>query len=293
MITIAAASAADVVVLDLEDSVAPDQKPYARAQAIGALLELDWGTKARAVRVNARDTEWADQDVIDLVTQAVGVIDLLVIPKVSAPNDLLWADDLLNQVERQSRNGQSVGLAALIEDARGVQGLDEIVQSTDRLEALILGAGDLARSLRLRPGTGDELENALEYARLRVLYAARAGGIDPVDGPYFGRVDDHAGFRRSAIHASVTGFAGKWAIHPDQIAIANEAFSPTAQETDQARRVVDAYQEAQADGRGAIRLDGRMIDAAHARAALDLLEIATSVDAANSPRRAPPTDAAG
>jgi citrate lyase subunit beta/citryl-CoA lyase len=272
MIATAAASAADVVVLDLEDSVPPQRKTVARNNAVRGLLELDWGRKTRAVRINAHDTEWAHGDVIDLVTQAGGALDVLVLPKVKQPRDVWWVETLLDQLELRLQRRTPVGLAVLIEEVEAVQNIDAIARSTPRLEALILGTGDLARSQGARPSVGGSSDGDLwVYPKTRVLFAARAAGLEAIDGPYSGRIDDLDGFRSEALRANTLGFTGKWAIHPAQISVANEVYSPTAAEIQHARRLIDAYNQALARGTGAVQLHGEMVDEAHARAALYLL----------------------
>ncbi len=275
----AASSGADLVFLDLEDACAPAVKESARATAVGALTGLDWGTTLRAVRVNGIDTPWCHGDIIEVVTGAPDCVDVLIVPKVRRARDVWWVDVLLSQLEATLHLSRPVGLEVLIEEAEGLANALEIAQSSERLEALIFGAGDLSASLRARvdgnfdpvvPYPGD----FWHFARVQVLTAARAGRVDAIDAPY-PAYQDPEGYRASALQASALGYDGKWAIHPTQVPIANEVFSPTPAEVAEAREALATYREAEAGGVGAIGRDGKLVDAAHMRLAANTLRKAT------------------
>jgi citrate lyase subunit beta/citryl-CoA lyase len=269
MIQKAAASAADLVFLDLEDAVAPAQKVAARDNVIRALNELDWGTKLRAVRVNGAHTEWAYADTIAVVEGAGKNLDLLILPKVKAPRDVWFFETLLAQLERKLRLDKRIGLEVLIEETEGLAHVEEIAACSPRLEALILGFGDLAASQGVRLGglgAGSERYpgDLWHYGRARMIVAARASGVDPIDGP-FANFHDPDGYRREAMWASTLGCVGKWAIHPSQVELANDVFAPTEKEIATARAMVDAYRAAESGGEGAQGVGGMLIDAATAR----------------------------
>lgn len=273
MIGKAAASEADLVFLDLEDSVVASEKVAARQNIIDGLNELDWGTKTRACRINPVTTPWCHGDIIDVVSGAGGNLDVIIVPKVLAPRDVWFVDDLLTQLEtRLGLEVGGIGLEVLIEETQALACVEDIAASSDRLEALILGVGDLAASQGIRLGhIGAAAESEFgypadvwHYARNRMIVAARANGIDAVDGPY-GAISNPDGYRREANWAATLGSVGKWAIHPSQIAIANEVFAPTPGEVERAIAAVDAVKEAEAAGLGAAAFQGMMIDAATAR----------------------------
>jgi citrate lyase subunit beta/citryl-CoA lyase len=266
---------ADLVFLDLEDACAPSMKEAARAIVVGALTGLDWGRTVRAVRVNGIDTPWCHGDIIEVVTGARECVDVLIVPKVRSARDVWWVDVLLQQLETKLGLSTRIGLEVLIEDAEGLARALEIAQSSDRLEALIFGAGDLSASLHARvDGNFDPVVaypgDFWHYARAQVLTAARAGLIDAIDAPYPDYTDPE-GYGRSATAASALGFDGKWAIHPSQVPIANEVFSPTSEEVAEAQAVMTEYRAAEADGVGAIGRSGRLVDAAHMRLAANTL----------------------
>jgi citrate lyase subunit beta/citryl-CoA lyase len=272
----APSSGADLVFLDLEDACAPSAKEGARAIAVRALTELDWGRTLRAVRVNGLDTPWCHDDVISVVTGARDALDVLIFPKARSARDVWWIDVLLTQLE--TKLGLPLGgiaLEVLIEDAEGLANAVEIARSSPRLEALIFGAGDLSGSLHAKvDGNFDPVSpypgDFWHFARAQVVTAARVAGIDAIDSPY-PAYKDPDGYRQSAVHASLLGFDGKWAIHPGQIGIANEVFSPTASEIAAAEEAMATYREAEASGVGAIGRDGRLVDAAHMRLAANIL----------------------
>lgn len=276
MIAKAAASAADLVFIDLEDAVAPSEKIPARANIITGLTELDWGHRTRAYRINGVHTPWCHDDVIEVVTGAGACIDAIIVPKVKAPRDVWFVDHLLTQLERKlGLDVGGIGLEVLIEETEALACVEAIAASSPRLEALILGVGDLAASQGIRAGhlgerDGDGSDamaypgDLWHYARTRMTVAARANGLDAIDGPYANfRSPD--GYRREATWAATLGMVGKWCIHPSQIDVANEVFAPTTAEIDQAQAVVDAVHNAEAQGLGAANLGGIMIDAATTR----------------------------
>jgi citrate lyase subunit beta/citryl-CoA lyase len=271
----AAKSGADLVFLDLEDACAPVVKEAARGTAVAALTQQDWGRTVRAVRINGLDTPWCHGDVIEVVSGAREALDVLIVPKARSARDIWWVDVLLTQLEAKLGLERQIALEVLIEDAEGLANAVEIAGASERLEALVFGAGDLSASLRARVDgnfepVGEYPGDFWHFARTRVVTAARIAGIDAVDTPY-PAYRDLDGFRRRAVHASLLGFDGKWVIHPDQIAIANEVFSPTPEEVEEARATMDAYRRAEADGVGAIGRDGRLVDAAHMRLAANVL----------------------
>lgn len=276
MIAKAAASDADLVFLDLEDAVAPSEKEGARANIVAGLNELDWGRKTRAYRINGTHTHWCHDDVIEVVSGAGPNIDVIIVPKVKSPRDVWFVDDLLTQLEHKlNLTHGGIGLELLIEETEALACVEDIAAASPRLEALILGVGDLSASQGIRAGhigvtDGNSHQPApypgdmWHYARNRMIVAARANGIDPIDGPY-AFFDNPEGYRRESAWFATLGGAGKWCIHPSQIAIANDVFAPTAEEIDQARNIVNAVAEAEAQGLGSANYNGIMIDAATTR----------------------------
>jgi citrate lyase subunit beta / citryl-CoA lyase len=279
MIEKAAGSSADFVFLDLEDSVAPSAKAQARHNAATALRELDWRGKTRAVRINGCDTEWALEDITEVVLGAGERLDVIIVPKVKAPRDLWWIETVLSQLEpRAGRRVHPIGLEALIEEVEALQSVDEIARCSPRLEALIFGPGDLAASQGVRVANMAAYGPSLwDYARSRIVVATRAAGITAVDGPFWGPIANLAGYAAECDRASTLGFEGKWAIHPSQIDVANERFSPTDGEVARARRVVEAFQQATKEGVGAISLDGDMVDVADLRICSTIVERAEAI----------------
>ncbi|MDQ1395072.1 MAG: citrate lyase subunit beta / citryl-CoA lyase [Acidimicrobiaceae bacterium] len=270
MMAKAAASEADLVFLDLEDAVAPNEKAAARAPIVAALNGLDWGSKVKAVRVNGVHTSWCHDDLIEIVAGAGAGLDVIIIPKVKAPRDVWFVDTLLTQLEdKLGLEPGRIGLELLIEETEALARVEEIAACSPRLEALILGVGDLSASQGIRVGhigeVGDRYPGDMwHYARNRMIVAARANGLDAIDGP-FANFRDPDGYRKEAGWAATLGAVGKWAIHPSQVALANEVFAPTAGEVERARAVVEAVRSAEAAGEGAANLGGTMIDAATAR----------------------------
>jgi citrate lyase beta subunit len=278
MIEKAARSEADAVCIDLEDAVAPDQKEASRANVVRALTSLDFGGRTRIFRINGLDTKYAYRDIIDVVEAAGQAIDSLMLPKTSGPDDVRFVDTLLTQVEARSGIPHRIGIEAQIEAAAGFVWLRELAASSDRLESLIFGSGDYAASMRMplaSIGEADEHDAAYPGHRWHavmhgIVAAARANGLQAIDGPY-ADFKDEAGFGRACATARALGFDGKQCIHPAQIAAANAAFSPLPDEVAWARSVVAAYQQATEEGRGAVAVGGKMIDAANIRMAMTTL----------------------
>ncbi|HMV49653.1 MAG TPA: CoA ester lyase [Blastocatellia bacterium] len=279
MIEKAAVSAADAVCLDLEDSVAPNEKAAGRANVIRAFTELDFGQRVRMFRINGLDTPFAYRDLIEVVEAAGSKIDLVMLPKASSPEDVRFVDLLLTQIEMNCGLTRRIGIEAQIETAAGFLNLREIAISSARLEALIFGPGDYAASVQMpSAGIGEFDAHDDFYPGHRwhavmhsIVAAARANGLRCLDGPY-AAFKDAAGFERSSRIALAMGFDGKQCIHPSQLAAANSFFSPTNEEATRAERIVQAYEQAIAEKRGAISLDGKMIDAANLRMARVVLE---------------------
>ncbi|MEE2035999.1 CoA ester lyase [Nocardiopsis sp. CT-R113] len=265
----------DAFFLDLEDAVAPSEKEAARTTVVRALTDGGWGGRVRSVRVNDTTTEWAYRDVIGVVEGAGADLDSLVLPKVTAARDVEWLDTLLTQIERAvGLPVGRIGIEAQIEDARGLVNVDAIAASSPRLEALVYGPADFMASLTMKslvvgeqpPGydTGD----AYHYVLMRILTAARANGIQAVDGPYL-QIRDVDAFRRSAGRTAALGFDGKWVLHPLQVDAANEVFAPSQEDYDHAELILDAYAHATTvDRRGAVMLGDEMLDEASRKMAL-------------------------
>jgi malyl-CoA/(S)-citramalyl-CoA lyase len=294
----AASSAADIVFLDVEDAVAPDDKEQARRNIIEGLNEIDWGRKTMMVRINGLDTHYMYRDVVDIV-EACPRLDMLLIPKVGTAADVYAIDMLVTQIETAKKRTKRLGFEVLIETALGMANVEAIAQSSRRLEAMSFGVADYAASTRARTTviggvnadygvlTDKTADGARDFhwadpwhfAQNRMLVACRAYGLRPIDGP-FGDFSDPDGYLAASRRAAVLGYEGKWAIHPSQIALANEVFSPSAAEVDRARRILRAMEEAAAAGRGAVSLDGRLIDIASIRMAEALIAKADAIAAA-------------
>jgi malyl-CoA/(S)-citramalyl-CoA lyase len=292
----AASSAADVIFLDLEDAVAPDDKPQARKNIIAAIGDVNWGSKSLAVRINGLDTHYMYRDVVDVLEQASDRLDLIMIPKVGTAADVYALDMLVTQIENARGRKKRVGFELIIETALGMQNIHEIAAASQRNESLHFGVADYAASTRARTTSigGANADYAVlthkaedgsrdihwgdmwHYAVSRMVVAARANGLRPVDGP-FGDFSDADGYKSAAARAAVLGCEGKWAIHPSQIALANGVFSPSARDVDQARRIIAAMKEAEAQGKGAVSLDGRLIDYASIRQAEVLVKKAEQI----------------
>jgi citrate lyase subunit beta / citryl-CoA lyase len=282
MIEKALGTDADVVFLDLEDAVAPNQKVASRGKVIGALQTLNWGKKTRAFRMNNIETEYAYGDVIEVVEKAGEHLDLIIIPKVKAARDVFWVDTLLTQIETRLKRKRKIALEVLIEEVEALINVEEIARSSPRLEAIIFGPGDFSASQGVRMGKtiGGSVTaypgDIWHYARSKIVVAARAAGIDAIDGPYadFRNPD---GYREEAIRSATIGFAGKWAIHPSQIDLANEIYSPTRDEVERARKLEASYAKAEAEGLGAVTFDGVMIDAASVRIIRNVIDKANLI----------------
>ncbi|MGH3684971.1 MAG: HpcH/HpaI aldolase/citrate lyase family protein [Pseudonocardiaceae bacterium] len=286
----AADSAADVVFLDLEDAVAPADKEQARRNTIEALRDIDWAGKGKtvSVRINGLDTHYMYRDVIEVMERAGDRVHTILVPKVGVPADLYCVETLINQVEQAKGYSNKVGIEALIETALGMANVEAIASAPGRLEALHFGVADYAASNRARTVSigglnpdypGDQWHSALS----RMIVACRAYGLRPIDGP-FGDFSDPEGYRAGARRAAALGADGKWAIHPSQIDLANEVFSPPEAEVERARRIVEALAEAAAHGKGAAAVDGKMIDAASERMAQNVLSLDQAIRAAATSR---------
>lgn len=292
----AADSAADVIFLDMEDAVAPDEKPQARKNIIKALNEIDWGTKTMSIRINGLDTHYMYRDVVDVVEQAGERLDLIMIPKVGTAADVYAVDMMVTQIEDAKGFKKRIGFEHIIETALGMKNVDEIAAASKRNESLHFGVADYAASTRARTTviggvnehyavlTDADADGARSthwgdmwhYALSRMVVAARANGLRPIDGP-FGDFSDPDGYKAAAYRAAVLGCEGKWAIHPSQIALANEVMSPSAAEVDRAQRILDAMAKAEAEGKGAVSLNGRLIDYASIRQAEVLVQKAKQI----------------
>lgn len=294
----AAESDVDVIFLDLEDAVAPDEKEQARKNIIKALNEIDWGNKSMSIRINGLDTHYMYRDVVDIVEQAGERLDLIMVPKVGTAADVYAVDMMVTQIEDAKGYKKRIGFEHIIETALGMQNVHEIAAASKRNESLHFGVADYAASTRARTtvigGVNENYavltdpdadgnrqvhwDDMWHYAISRMVVAARANGLRPIDGP-FGDFSDPEGYKAAAYRAAVLGCEGKWAIHPSQIALANEVMSPSADEIDRAERILKAMAEAEAAGKGAVSLDGRLIDYASIRQAEVLVEKAKQIAA--------------
>ena len=289
----------DVIFLDLEDAVAPDEKEQARKNIIKALNEIDWGKKSISVRINGLDTHYMYRDVVDIVEQAGERLDLIMIPKVGTAADVYAVDMMVTQIEAAKGYKKRIGFEHIIETALGMQNVSEIAAASPRNESLHFGVADYAASTRARTtiigGVNEDYSvltdptkdgsrdvhwgDMWHYALARMVVAARANGLRPIDGP-FGDFSDPDGYRAAAKRAAVLGCEGKWAIHPSQAALANEVMSPSDSEVDRAERILKAMADAEMAGKGAVSLDGRLIDYASIRQAEVLIEKVKQVAAA-------------
>jgi malyl-CoA/(S)-citramalyl-CoA lyase len=295
----AAKSTVDVLFLDLEDAVAPDDKEKARANIVKALNELDFGKKTVSVRINGLDTHYMYRDVVDVIEQGGDRLDLIMIPKVGTAADVYAVDMLVTQCEAAVKRKKRIGFELIIETALGMANIDAIAAASKRNESLHFGVADYAASTRART-TNIGGPNALyavltdkddagaravhwgdmwHYAIARLVVAARAYGLRPIDGP-FGDFSDPDGYKAQAYRAAVLGCEGKWAIHPSQVALANEVFSPSEAEVTKAKRILEAMEQAKREGKGAVALDGKLIDIASIRQAEVLVRKAEQVKSA-------------
>jgi len=291
----AAQSEVDCIFLDLEDSIAPDEKEIARKNIIAALNDIDWGTKTLLVRINGLDTHYMYRDVIEVVENCPR-LDMLLIPKVGVPADVYTIDTLVSQIEQAKKRQKRLGFEVLIETALGMANVEAIAQSSKRLEAMSFGVADYAASTRARTTviggahpeygiltdkTTDEQRDfhwndMWHYAQARLVVACRAYGLRPIDGP-FGDFKDPDAYVAAAKRAAILGFEGKWAIHPSQISLANQVFSPSAAEIEKAKRILEAMEQARQQGKGAVSLDGRLIDIASIKMAENLIQKAQAI----------------
>ena len=272
-------STADFIFLDLEDAVSPNDKVTARENVIKALKEMDWrgNGKTISVRINGLDTHYMYRDVVEIMCQAGEFVDTLLIPKVGVQGDVYMVDCMVNQIEQERGLKNKVGLECLIETALGMVNIEEIAQSSKRLEALHFGVADYAASLRARTVVigglnpdypGDQWHHGLA----KLVATCRAYGLRPIDGP-FGDFNDPEGYINAAKRGAAIGIEGKWAIHPSQIEHANTVFSPPAKEVEKAHRIIEELAKAAAEGKGAAQLDGRMIDAASEKMAENIINV--------------------
>jgi len=270
-----AASSADVINIDLEDSVAPSDKDSARAHAIEAINTVDWGNKTLSVRINGLDTPYWYRDVVDLLEQAGERLDQIMIPKAGNAMDIYAVDALVSGIEAAKGRAKRIGFEAIIETAAGLSNVNEIAAASPRMSALSLGAADYAASMGMQTtgigGTQEDYYMLHDGTRhwgdpwhmvtTAIVAACRTHGLLPVDGP-FGDFSDDEGFRAQARRAATLGMVGKWAIHPKQIALANEVFTPSEAKVAEAREILAAMEAAKAKGEGATVYKGRLVDIA-------------------------------
>jgi malyl-CoA/(S)-citramalyl-CoA lyase len=300
MVDKAADSDADIVFLDLEDAVSPDQKSGARQNVIAAINEKEWKNKSVSYRVNGLDTHYMYRDLIDVVEACGSKLDLVMIPKVGCAADIYAVDMLLTQIEASQGFKDRIGIEALIESAMGLQNITEIAKASPRLESLHFGAGDYSASIHAQTthigGTNENyavlssaddtghrrtyLGDHHHHALSAIVVAARANGLRPVDSAY-GDFSDQDGYIASAKRAAALGCEGKWAIHPSQITLANSIMGPVVEEVEHAQKILKAMEEAAVEGRGAVTFEGRMIDAANIRQAQMLVKKAELLKARN------------
>ncbi|MDG1867143.1 MAG: L-malyl-CoA/beta-methylmalyl-CoA lyase [Yoonia sp.] len=270
-----AASDADVINLDLEDSVSPSDKDSARANVVEAINTIDWNTKTLAVRINSLDTPYWYRDVVDLLEQAGDRLDQIMIPKVGNASDIYAVDALVTAIEAAKGRSKPINFEVIIESAAGLVNVNEIAASSPRIVAMSLGAADYAASMGMQTtGIGGTQDNyymlhgdARHYsdpwhlAQTAIVAACRTHGILPVDGP-FGDFSDDEGYRAQARRSATLGMVGKWAIHPKQITLANEVFTPSDEAVAEAREILSAMEDAKARGEGATVYKGRLVDIA-------------------------------
>jgi len=297
----AAKSDADVIFLDLEDAVAPDDKATARKNIIEALNDIDWGDKTMSLRINGLDTHYMYRDVVDVLEQGGERLDLIMIPKAGTASDIYAVDMLVTQIEAAMGRKKRIGFEMIIETALGMSNVDEIAAASPRNESLHFGVADYAASTKARTtviGGPNPLYGVLtdppedggardyhwgdmwHYAVARMVVAARANGLRPIDGP-FGDFSDPDGYKAQAYRSAILGCEGKWAIHPSQIGTANEVFTPSEKEVTKAKRILEAMEQAQKEGRGAVALDGRLIDIASIKQAEALVKQAELISGGN------------
>lgn len=264
----------DVVMLDLEDSVPVQEKEAARKEVVAALKEKDWAGKVRAYRMNGMDTPFAYRDIIDVVEAAGDRVDVIVVPKVNDASEIKAIDYILTQIEMRMNFQTSIGLDASIETALGMANVREIAFSSPRLEALVFGVADYGASLTMMSkgisGHGDMEDfypgHRWHFPLSRMAMAAKAAGLAAIDAPY-GDYKDPDGLRRSCFMSAALGYDGKWVIHPGQLEVVNDVFTPSQEDVERSRRILDAYEQARQAGRGSLSVDGKMVDAASIRIA--------------------------
>ncbi len=296
----AARCAADIVFLDLEDAVAPDDKEQARKNIIQGLNDIDWGAKTMMIRINGLDTHYMYRDVVDIV-EACPRLDMILIPKAGVAQDVYAIDVMVTQIEAAKKRTKRIGFEVLIETALGMANVEAIAQSSRRLESMSFGVADYAASTRARTTViggvnrdsgvltdKDEKGNRQYFwtdpwhaAQTRMMVACRAYGLRPIDGP-FGDFGDPDGYVAAANRAAVLGYEGKWAIHPSQIELANRVFTPSEAEVGKAHRIVEAMAQAAREGKGAVSLDGRLIDIASIRMAEALIAKAAVISGSSA-----------
>jgi citrate lyase subunit beta / citryl-CoA lyase len=264
---------ADMVFLDLEDSVAPLEKEAARDNVVKAINELDWGDTVLCVRVNAWDTKWTYRDVVHVVENASERLDELMLPKVQSADEVVALDLLLNQIELTTGRTSSVGIEAQIETARGLINVEEICASSPRMETIVFGPADFAASTEMPVLTGgvqipEYPGDHFHYVFSKILMAGRANGLQVIDGPFL-KIRELDALRDYAMRARILGYDGKWALHPDQVTVINEVFTPTQEQFDRAFDILDAYEHAtEGERRGAVMFGDEMIDEASRKMAL-------------------------
>lgn len=279
-----AASAADVVNLDLEDAVAPDDKVEARKNVIQAINDIDWGNKTVSVRINGLDTHYWVRDVVDLMEQTNGRLDMIMVPKAGNAKDIYAVDAMVSAIELEKGRDKRIGLECIIETAAGLAHVEEIAAASPRMQAMSIGPADYAAFMGMQTtaigGTqvnyamvgepGDDrarhFADPWHYPTVAIVAACRTHGLLPVDGP-FGDFSDPDGFKQQAMNSATLGMVGKWAIHPSQVALANEVFTPSEAAVTKAKRIIVAMEEATKSGAGAVSLDGKLIDLASIRQA--------------------------
>jgi malyl-CoA/(S)-citramalyl-CoA lyase len=307
MLEKAPAAGADYVMLDLEDAVAPNDKVQARINVIAALQEQDWGETFISLRINGLDTHWCYRDVVDVVEAAGERLHTILIPKVSCAADVHLIATLLTQIEDGRGQAERLGISVLIETAAGMFNVDEVARACpDRMEAMVFGVADYSASIQSHTATIGGSEHGYSvltdpdddgnrerhwgdqwhYPLARIAVACRANGLRPIDGP-FGDFNDPEGYRTTARRAAIMGYEGKWAIHPSQVELAREVFTPSEKLQTRTRRIIEAMGEAAKQGKGAVSLDGRLIDAASLRQAEHLLGKIEQIEAREATRPAP------
>jgi len=275
MMAKAAGLTLDHVFLDLEDAVAPSAKPDARGKIVEALNSLAWTPKTRCVRINDVETEWCHDDIIEVVSGAGNNLDTIMLTKAKSATDVMFVHLLLDQLEQKLKIKKRIGIECLIEEVEGMMHVEEIAACSERLECLVFGMGDYSASQQMQlaevGSTGGYPPDIWHYPRYKMTIACRANGLDPVDGPY-ANFKNPDGYTKEAERSLILGMVGKWAIHPSQIEIAQQVFSPDPAKVEDARRQKAAYEAALAKGQGAINVDGVMVDAASIRIVENLID---------------------